>query len=111
FGDNGYKVSQVFKNFNSLVESSNQAINFTNQLSANYNRSIGNHNIGALLLLETLETSGSGVDVSGNILTTSVPYLSTVDPKSLTVNSNASEYGRVGLVGRLNYNYKEKYLV
>ena len=78
-------------------------------MSLDYNRKFGNHFLGALLLWENINEYSEGVNANaGNILSPAVPYIFTADPDLVTVGSSASEYGRQGLVGRINYNYKEK---
>jgi TonB-linked SusC/RagA family outer membrane protein len=110
YGDNGY-IEQKVTDLVGLVEYTQRSSRLTTQASANYSIKLGDHQIDALLLGEWMEESNESYTVSANILTPSVPYLETADPSSLSVASGATEYGRVGMVGRLNYNYQEKYLL
>lgn len=109
-GDNGL-LEQVVSEFTTLRNFNNRISQFTTQLSANYNVQLGKHDIGALLLRETFERTAKNYGVTGNIVTENLLRITTADPTALTLAAGGSEYGRVGLVGRLNYNYDQKYLL
>ncbi len=109
-GDNGL-LEQVVSEFTTLRNFNFRNSQFTTQLSANYNVQLGKHDIGALLLRETFEQNNKNFGVTGNIVTENLLLITTADPTALTLAAGGSEYGRVGLVGRLNYNYDQKYLL
>ncbi len=95
----------------SLTEYSYRFNRLTTQLSLNYNNTFGDHYLGGLLLLEDTKDDNHNEWVTGNdMISAETPYLFTANPDAITAGGNASEYGKRGLVGRLNYNYKEKYL-
>src|SRR5690606_20743250 len=97
---------------NSLNETFSQFVEIYPQLSLNYDRTFGDHSFQGLLLWEGIDTefnflSGGRVD----LLSTEIPYLFAGSPDNLTNNGGALETGRMSYVGRVNYNYKGKYLL
>lgn len=84
-----------------------QTLIFTNSLT--YNTSINDsHNFEALVLAEKFGSKGSSVNVSSrNAVSDEVQQVSDEDS---SVSSNSFEYNRYGFLGRLNYNYKDKYI-
>jgi TonB-linked SusC/RagA family outer membrane protein len=84
----------------------------TNQLGLRYNGSHKKHNYSGLLLLETLQDKGTNLFASRkNLISGSVPYLFAGEAASQQNNGSASEFARLGCVGRVNYNYDGKYLI
>ncbi|MHA7110216.1 SusC/RagA family TonB-linked outer membrane protein [Sunxiuqinia elliptica] len=84
----------------------------TNQLGLRYNGSYKKHNYSGLLLLETLQDKGTNLFASrNNLISGSVPYLFAGSAASQLNDGSASEFARVGYVGRVNYNYDGKYLL
>jgi TonB-linked SusC/RagA family outer membrane protein len=81
---------------------------FTNSL--NYVQTFaGKHNLELLALMEYSAIQRSALNADArNYITDEVQQVSNVNP---TLSSNASEYYRIGYVGRVNYNYDQKYLI
>ena len=96
----------------SLNESYSTDRSFTTQLSLNYQQTFKEvHNISALALYERIDVSGDSFNAHGeNFLTTTLPYLFAAGGQNQTVGGSATQDGRQSYVGRLNYNFKEKYL-
>lgn len=90
-----------------------QSRNITGQLSLNYDRIFnGDHHITALALYEAIDYNTSYITAGRtNFLTPSIEELYAGAVQTSTANSSASEMGRTSYVGRLNYSYKDKYLI
>ncbi|MBX3255300.1 MAG: TonB-dependent receptor [Chitinophagaceae bacterium] len=95
----------------SQVNSKNRAI--TGQLSLNYNRTFGRHHrVNALALYEAIDYNSDYISVGRiNFLTPAIDQLFAGSTSGMVNNGSASEMGRKSYVGRINYSYKEKYLV
>ena len=79
----------------------------SNQLS--YNKTIGQHTIGALAVLEQQTFTQTGLSGNGqNFLTNDVRVLQGV--QNQTTSGNKTEYALISYVGRINYDYDQKYL-
>lgn len=78
--------------------------------SLNYTQTFaGKHNLEVLALMEYSSIQRSALNSNArNYITDEVQQVSNVSP---TLSSDASEYYRIGYVGRLNYNYDQKYLI
>jgi len=80
----------------------------TNQL--NYNNTFGDHTIGVNLIYEVTQDQFKQFNASGeNFLTSNVDVLGGVSNPN--VGGNRSEYALISYLGRINYDYKGKYLV
>ena len=96
-----------------LDESFAQGRDITSQFSLEYNKVINtDHSIKALVLYEGIDQKynsfGGG---RSNLLTTSIDQLFAGDVASSTIDGSATENGRVSYVSRLNYDFKDKYLI
>lgn len=94
-------LSEVWSQFQSL----------TYEASLNYNHSFKNHNITALLLYT--QTQNEGESLSGRRSNFSSSTLGELNLGSTTGQTNAGtgyQNARRGIVGRLGYNFKGKYL-
>ncbi len=79
-----------------------------------YKNKFGFHDVGALLVYEQSEGWLDSFNARANYFISSAVdqlFAGSADPKNSTVGGNGSETGRMSYVGRLNYGYKEKYLV
>lgn len=112
YGGTNYLNQQITRSgLTSLTEYNYRFDRLTTQISLNYANTFGDHSVSALLLLEDITEKTHQATVNGNdILSAETPYLFTANPDAITAGGNASEYGRQGLVGRINYDYKGKYL-
>ena len=103
----------------SITESSAWAYNITTQSSIDYDGSFGGHKIHALALLETRENKSHAMGATGwgldFVQQDELSYISnqTGDGSEKIPNiSGYSGHTRVaGYVGRLNYSFKDKYLL
>jgi len=96
----------------SLRHTDAQYQEMTGQFSLNFERTLGDHYISALAVYETIDYSSSTISASrGNFLTPDFDYLFGGATAGMTNNGYATEMGRASYVGRLNYSYKNKYLI
>lgn len=108
----GYFDSGTTWSTNSLSENRNDSYTITSQLLANYNRTFGKHNVGAMVGYENYvmrsETLGAARD---QYELTGYPYLN-IGPEDYQTNSgNGTEYTSNSVFGRITYDYAGKYLV
>jgi TonB-linked SusC/RagA family outer membrane protein len=85
----------------------------TGQISLNYQHTFAeNHQVKAFALYEAIDYSSDYLTAMRiNFLTPAIEELFAGSTTNMTNNGSASEMGRKSYVGRLNYSYKEKYLV
>lgn len=85
----------------------------TGQYSLNYERTFGTlHHLKAFALYETVDYFNDylmGMRI--NFLTPSIDQLFAGSTTNMTNNGSASEMGRKSYIGKINYSYKDKYLV
>ncbi len=75
----------------------------------NYTKSLGLHNLDALLLSEYNNSYDTRAGASStNAITDEIPNLTNQDPQ---IGSFNFEYTRIGYLGRLNYDYNGKYIL
>ena len=74
-----------------------------------YKKSIGDHSLEALFIVERQESRNFGAFIHAVPKSNSLPliYFSDMD----TYNDHDDEEARIGYIGRLSYNYKDKYYV
>jgi len=85
--------------------------NLTTQFSLNYAKKFGDHEISGLFLGENRYFDRYRVDTrTTNLLTTSIPYVFNASGSAVT-NDEPSESGRKSWLGRVNYSYKDRYLL
>ncbi len=85
----------------------------TQQYSVLYERSFNiDHKVSALALYERISYNNEAFDTQrGNFKTSIIDQLFAGDPTTASNNGSASEMGRSSFVSRLNYSYKNRYLV
>lgn len=87
---------------------------YTLNLQLNYNRSFGKHDIGALFVYEQFESWGDKFwGERRELLTSAIEdmFVGNADSKWKNADGSATEIGRLGYVGRINYAYDNRYLV
>ncbi|MUH38253.1 SusC/RagA family TonB-linked outer membrane protein, partial [Zobellia amurskyensis] len=96
----------------SITENYAKSIQIYPLLTLEYKKKIGNHSLDALALVETIDYSNEAIEARRyDLVTTDIPYLSAGNQNTQENGSSASESGRKSYVGRLNYNYKNKYFL
>lgn len=96
-----------------LVLQNNEYRNETGQLSLNYDHTFGgNHHLTALALYEFIDQNTNYI-LAGrdNFITPAIEQLYAGSVATSQSSSSATEMGRASYVGRLNYSYKDKYLL
>ncbi|WP_162276900.1 TonB-dependent receptor [Mucilaginibacter pedocola] len=96
-----------------LIYSLTQRRNITGQFSLNYDKVLGqDHHITALALYELIDNNQTYVMAGReNFLTPAVEELFAGAIQTSQANSSALQNGRASYVGRLNYSYKDKYIL
>lgn len=87
---------------------------YTFNIRLNYDQSFGKHDVGALFLYEQYEEWGQNIYAQRKKLLTNAieeMFIGDADAANKDAGGAASEIGRLGYVGRLNYAYDNKYLV
>jgi len=96
-----------------LVMQDNKSRVLTGQLSLNYDHTFArDHHITALALYEAIDYSTNYI-LAGrdNYLTPAIEQLYAGDVTTSQATGSATEMGRASYVGRLNYSYKNRYLL
>ncbi|MFD2888418.1 TonB-dependent receptor [Chitinophaga cymbidii] len=85
----------------------------TVQYSLNYERTFAaDHRVTALALYEAIDFKGDWISAGrNNFLTASIDQLFGGSTVGMSNNGSASEMGRKSYVGRLNYSFRDKYLL
>ena len=96
-----------------LIYNENTAENIDRQFSLNYDHTFGqNHHVTALALYEAIDYNTTFLTAGRtNFLTDEIEELFAGATQTATANSSASQMGRASYVGRINYSYKNKYLL
>ncbi len=95
-----------------LTYNINTAENIDRQFSLNYDHSFGNHHVTALALYEAIDYNTTFLTAGRtNFLTDEIEELFAGSIQTATANSSATQMGRASYVGRVNYSYKNKYLL
>lgn len=86
---------------------------FTQQYSLNYDNTFNkNHHITALALYESIDYANESITASRrDFLTPAIEQLFAGSVVGMSNYGSATEMGRKSYVGRLNYSYKDKYLL
>lgn len=113
-----YKKSYgVLKNTASLAEAASKRYDITTQTSVNYNNQFGKHTVGIMLLAETRERKTNSINATGYGLDyLQLDELGKItnltgdgENKAPTIDGASGQSRVAGFVGRINYNYADKY--
>jgi len=103
-------VSQAGKN--TLTQESYRNNNITSQISLNYENIFGKNAVKGLLLAEYIDINSDNMRAyREGFLSTLVDQLYAGSLDGMSNNGSAYEDGRISYVGRLNYEYNQKYLL
>ena len=95
-----------------LTESRTAARNYTFQSFVKYKRSFGDHNLDGSFYYEEVEGYYSNLSASRrDYVSGAIDYLFAGPQDGLTNTGSGDEYARRGYIGRLGYDYKDKYLL
>ena len=82
------------------------------RLQLEYAKKLGEHNLHALAVGEMWSIDDNWISASGkDLFSNDSPYLKYLSAEGRTNNETASKRARVSYIGRVNYDYKSKYLV
>lgn len=96
----------------SLTESRPDSYNITNQVLGNYTRSFGGHNLKLMAGYEGYYSRNESLTASGDQFELDMfPYLDVAPPDYVSVGGDAYEYAYRSFFGRVNWDYKERYLL
>ncbi|MBC7536020.1 MAG: SusC/RagA family TonB-linked outer membrane protein [Ferruginibacter sp.] len=97
----------------SIGQSASNGNIFTQQYSLNYDNTFNkNHHITALALYESIDYANESISASRrDFLTPAIEQMFAGSVVGMSNNGYATEMGRKSYVGRLNYSYKDKYLL
>ncbi len=95
-----------------LTENFTQTQEITYNLSLNYERQFKKHFVSALLLTEGYTSNGDKLEAyRTNFSSTVIDQLFAGGSSEINNTGSGSENARLGYVGRINYNYAERYLL
>ncbi len=89
--------------------SNRRVFTLTNQLLANYNKSINDHNMDFLIGYESVYTDWEQVGAQARDLAINLPALTFGDRALANINQFASQNSLESYFGRMSYDYKQKY--
>jgi TonB-linked SusC/RagA family outer membrane protein len=118
-GTHGHIVDVNSPHEMTIANRSNQRLNLTYDVSGgyqlnaglNYNRTWGKHTLAAMLNYEQSESNGNGSTIRA--INQQIPGLERIEAFQTVdlTSSSISNSGRLGLIGRINYDYNQKYLL
>ncbi len=107
----GYIYGQGGVSKTSLREGRYKYQQTTSQLSLNYSKKIKDHTVSALALFEQIETFSNSLSAfRDDFISTAIPELFAGGVDLWSNNGGSGETARRGYVGRIDYDYKGKYL-
>lgn len=108
-----YTLAGGMRSAAQLREDVNFNRQLTQQYSLNYDRAFNQtHHITALALFESIDQSGNNFWASRrDFVTPTIEQLFAGSDTGKDNSGSASEMGRMSVIGRVNYSYKDKYLV
>ena len=95
-----------------LTEETRRTQRITTQLALRYEKNIGDHHISVLALRETIDDKFNFFRAfRDDLISPEIPYMFTGSVANQQTAGFATEDGRKSYVGRINYDYKEKYYI
>jgi len=110
--ESGTYSSFGFNGQNTLDEESNKYTQLYPMIKLNYDRTFGEHSVTGMLVGEWID--GENVYYSAgkiDLISLELPYLFAGSPENIKADGYTWEEGRVSYAGRLNYDYRGKYLL
>lgn len=113
FENDRYTLAGSSTNPTNLRQQSNSENDLTQQYSLSYNRTFNEvHSISALAVFEGITYSNNGFSTQrSGFSSTAVEQFNAGDPSTASNDSWSSEMGRISWIGRLNYSYRNRYLL
>jgi TonB-linked SusC/RagA family outer membrane protein len=102
----------LYNNREALQEGTSTSSSYQLNVSASYTRSFGKHDIYALLLYEQSESQSDGFNTTlTGAAIRGYDYMWAFNQSNISNSPSASETGRLGYIGRLNYSYAQRYIL
>lgn len=109
---NVYTKKGALNNPSDLEVQKSEGYMLTENYSLNYDKKISDHNVSAMALYETIVYSSDWVRAyRDKYLSNIIDQISAGSTDGMRNDGNASENGRKSIVGRLKYDYLNKYLL
>jgi len=110
--NNQLNYARSWPTFNALFDNNIQTTRNLFRAQTSYNREIGDHEFTVLGGFTTEAFKTSGVYASRqNLLSENLPYLDAADPLGQTLSGGLNEFTMASAYARVNYSYKQKYLL
>ncbi len=108
-----YSLDRMGQDPTQLSENSSWSRTFTQQYSINYENLFADaHRVMAMVLFEGITYQSDWLQGSRpGFISYAIEQLSAGDPADSFANGGASEMGRASWIGRLNYSFKDRYLI
>ncbi|HPF03866.1 MAG TPA: TonB-dependent receptor [Bacteroidales bacterium] len=106
-----YTLANYINSYTSIYESIDIRYNLNQQYFLTWGKQLNDHNISALAVFEVLSDSRDYFNAQRIRYDFDLDYLFAGPDLDKTNNGSASEGGRKGLITRINYDYKGKYLL
>lgn len=108
-----YTLAGTYGSKASLSQAHSRSEMFTQQYSINYENNFNDtHHLTAMALYEAINYSGDYLFASRkDFMMTAIDQMFAGSTEGMTNNGYANEMGRMSFVGRVNYSYKNKYLL
>ena len=95
-----------------LSESTSDSKDYNVEFHIDYSKSFGKHNLEATFVSSIRGGNNNWFSVyRGNYPSSAIDEVSAGDPSTETNDGSSSEYGNVGYVGRVKYDYASKYIL
>ncbi len=107
-----YKMGRFVNSVNSLNENDNHVTNLTSSHTLTYHLETGKHDIQVLGGYEWIRNEGHFIFASRKDFISQIPDYTYLSGGSTITNAggSGSEYGLIGLFGKINYSFNDKYL-
>ena len=107
-----YTVAATLFSQANLNQNNNEDRTITGQMSLNYDRTFGDHHITAMAVYEAIDYSDQSLSAGRiNFLSPLIDQMFAGSTTNMTNSGGAGQMGRVSYIGRLNYSFKNKYLI
>ncbi|MGX5819791.1 SusC/RagA family TonB-linked outer membrane protein [Chitinophaga lutea] len=110
--NNKLDLARMWPTQSSIADNSSRGKRNVFRAQATYTKEVGDHNFSVLGGFTTELYNTSNVNASRlNLLSPNFPYIDAADPTGQTMSGGETEYAMASAYARVNYNYKEKYLL
>ncbi|MDR2764086.1 MAG: TonB-dependent receptor [Tannerella sp.] len=113
YASDTYTLAGNFRTAASLSENVVFNRQLTQQYSLNYDHTFNSdHHVTVLAMYESVDFSGNNFSAGrGEFLTPAIEQMFAGSTASQSTGGSASEWGRASVIGRVNYSYRDKYLL